>query len=274
MAPRYPDPAPRSRKYDVPGATIRSRQIKEHEILVRAERGEWVSLRLEESTGSVCILSDFGHWSYFWPPAHRGENLPKFLSRLCSDYAGGKFLGAALDVYDPQKTAAFIRETILEERRDGGLTKTQARDEWILSRDLDSFEIWWNETELSDASEMRCTSTDHSWTAFWDRLWKPFVRPELLNLAEEAEEVAPQTIRLDARSFADAARIREMERMNILADPAMGPFSREELGELVAELDGPRLDRALGAREVMRGEAAAYVVAPWTGDPPGEEGPR
>lgn len=76
------------------------------------------------------------------------------------------------------------------------------------------------------------------------------------------EMIGPETIRLDAGSFVDAQRIRTMERMNMQTDPARGPFSREELGELVAELDGARLDRALAARQVMRGDAATYVALP------------
>lgn len=166
------------------GAKVDVRRIEIDEIMVRLDNLGWASIRLQESTGSVSIQSDFGNWSYFWPPKHRTSSLASFLRGIDRGYAGGKFLGASLDVYDPEKTQKRIREHILESRRHGSssMTKKRARKEWDLSEDLGSFDIWWAETSLYDSSGLHSTSMSTDWSIFWDNVWVPFVRPALKDL--------------------------------------------------------------------------------------------
>lgn len=160
------------------------RTITEQEIAAWDENGSWVKLRFQEASGSVTILSDYGHWSFFWMPAHRSQKLPDFLAGLLADYAGGKFLGESLHVYDREETARGIKDYILECRRDDSMTRQEARGHWEEIGLLeDGFDAWCLETTIADAWEMHRTIMNPDWRNFWDRLWVPFLVPALRELS-------------------------------------------------------------------------------------------
>lgn len=161
--------------------------ITETEISASDSNGAWCKVRLQEDPGSVVILSDYGNWSNFWQPAHRSQKLPEFLAGLDADYAGGKFLGAGLDVYDEDRTRKTIAENILQSRREGDLSKDEARTHWNEIDLLDAgFDAWCQETTLPDAWEWGYgTIMEPDWRNFWDRLWVPFVVPALRELSKE-----------------------------------------------------------------------------------------
>lgn len=166
-----------------PGCTVKT--ITETEISA-SDGHAWVKVLLQEDTGSVVILSDYGNWSNLWLPDHRPDNLPAFLARLDADYAGGKFLGVALLVYDEDATRKGIVEHILEARRTLETTKEQAREHYDDLGFLDQgFDWWCGNTSLEDAWEWAPrTVMNHDWRNFWDRLWVPFVVPALCELGE------------------------------------------------------------------------------------------
>ena len=147
----------------------------------------WVQVRLQESTGFVSIASDYGHWTYHWMPAHRHDSLGHFLAQIDSGYAGRKFLGARLDVYDFRKSSRRIKDEILADRRCGLLSKDKAASEWnlVVLLEEQGFDSWYFETSLQDAAEFHCTVMDPAWTNFWERLWLPEIRPALAEWPED-----------------------------------------------------------------------------------------
>ena len=162
-------------------------------IIARVDNsfGEWAVIRFEESSGHVSIVSDFGSWSYGWPPRHRGPvSLGRFLAVINIGYMGGKMLGADIDVPDPVATEKSVKETIIEWRNDGSFTAEQAREEWDLADEIASsgIEYWLHQTSLHDAWEMPCTCMNNSWQMFWERLWEPLIRPELAKWPAKKEE--------------------------------------------------------------------------------------
>ena len=172
-----------------------------HAVQLRARsQHSWATLRFEERTGFTSIASDFGHWAFHWPPQHRGDrSLGYFLSSLDSDYAGGKFLGGSLNVTCPDKTRAYVRERICAWRREGGLSKERAREEWESSSLLgESIDAWMAETEITDAWDMICTRTNASWTMFWERMWAPLFRPALRKWPERQDEAQAYEQTLEA----------------------------------------------------------------------------
>ncbi|MEM1181199.1 MAG: hypothetical protein AAGM22_22845 [Acidobacteriota bacterium] len=154
------------------------------EIYAKAEQmGGWCYLRFQERTGFVSIASDFGHWTFHWPPYYRPDSLGHFLSCVDEGYAGRKFLGADYQHICNEATARAAKNTILRERREGYFGKLEAREEWDLAeeissgeRDLDSW-VW--VSEIKDAYELIEYAADGSWLAFWERVWEPHLRPAL-----------------------------------------------------------------------------------------------
>jgi len=165
-----------------------SETVELTKIRVRVDH-EYADVFYSERTGQVMIMSSFGHWSHYWARRHIGApSVARFLAELDSGYAGGKLLGAKYMVYDHARTKACIEEFILECRRDGGMTKGEARAEWEKLDILDDFGAgefafgqWYLETTFSDP-EVRSDKPDQRWQAFWDQIWEPWVRPALAEL--------------------------------------------------------------------------------------------
>lgn len=132
----------------------------------------WAILFLD-SIGCFAALSDYGDYAYRWPQAGWGPgDFRRFLLSCDRSYLFGKL--APRDEYDGQETLKLIRERIVEKRREGGLTKEQARAEMDLleEHDLDSedgFSRWMDDTILGDAWEMACQSPPAQAVAFMDR---------------------------------------------------------------------------------------------------------
>jgi len=159
-------------------------------IFVREPGGlGWGILRFSEEDAFVSIQSDYGNWSHVWPKRHLGRpSVAAFLAEVECDYAGDKMLGADRDVYDEERTVKWIKEWILECRREGAWTGDRAREEWELLGLLEErgFDAWCWETSIDDACGMRRERIDRSFKMFWDRIWEPHIRPELRRFAEQA----------------------------------------------------------------------------------------
>jgi len=153
-----------------------------HEIYVRNEQSAWCKL-LWQDNGWVIILSDYGHWAFWW--GHRGEgvSVPAFLAKLDRDYMGGKMMGQALREFSLKSTVQAIRETIISDRKTCGMTKEEAEGEWELVQRLEdgdlSFESWYGESSMVDGYECHRTEVCGTWDCFWNRLWVPLVVPVL-----------------------------------------------------------------------------------------------
>lgn len=139
---------------------------------------------LWQDDGRVILVSSYGNWSYFW--SHRGDrSVPEFLVDLDIDYMGSKMLGCESQEFDDKGTSQAIRETILEYRREGSITKEQARSEWEEVECLEDgeydFRQWYEASEHlgPDCYELRRTKTNSNWYWFWKRIWEPLIQPEL-----------------------------------------------------------------------------------------------
>lgn len=162
-------------------------------VLPSLPKGEdsW-SIVFVDSTGCVAVLSDYGDWCYRWVTKHCGfDDFRKFLVQADWGYVAMKLgLGRedALRVYDGEATRKNIRRRIREARRDGSLSKKQARDEWELAgsdiedNGLVGFHEWYQHTKFSDAYECavyRMSHGLHHWvTVSFPRL-KEVLRAEL-----------------------------------------------------------------------------------------------
>ena len=155
-----------------------------NEIIVQNDnRCEWARLLWEESTGRVFLVTAWGSWSYCW--THIGEKtLQKFLGGLDIGYAGGKFLGSSLYEHSPESTLQAIRETILRDRREGGLTKAEAAEEWEHAERLEQghymdFREWCENSSMDCAYEFSRKEMVGTWESFWNRIWVPKIQPIL-----------------------------------------------------------------------------------------------
>ncbi len=194
--------------------TVEVTEIQMTQIVVRT-RNSWAKLRYQESTGFVSIQSDYGSWSNSW--CHYGDRpLASFLLEINRDYAGGKFLGAAIDVFDVGESIQSVKRHILDCRREtapgvaeveefdraqwqrkydqwaGGIgrypgigpevrswTKTRAREEWRLTALIEEsqrLDEWYAETSIDDAIEI-AHSTRMDHS--WCQFWDLFWEPHI-----------------------------------------------------------------------------------------------
>ncbi|QRK06029.1 hypothetical protein JQX13_38780 [Archangium violaceum] len=137
--------------------------------VLRSKHG-WAVI-LMDSTGVFSAVSDWGNFGHWW--SHHGHKdfreffLGKDFARWPS-YCAGKFRPE--QVYDEEKTFQGIRRRILEWRRDGSLSKEEARREWdhfvevacgqhfmewkdVNSISKEDFHEWYDGTGMPDASE-------------------------------------------------------------------------------------------------------------------------
>jgi hypothetical protein len=123
------------------------------------------------STGFFAAVSDYGNYAFAWR-SMGVDDARKFFLRAPDDwcYFAGKLGGAHAREYDGVATRLAIREEIIRLRRDGGLTRDEARAEWELAEgNIEDSEvwlgIWWSRTKI-DATELRRTRLDASLEAF------------------------------------------------------------------------------------------------------------
>ena len=164
-----------------------------HEISVATGSWNWARLLMEESTGRVVIVSDYGDWSYCWTSI--GErSLAEFLHGLNSQYMGEKLLGSGLRSHDDDSTIKGLRNLIVEYRKDGVLTKEEAAAEWEYVKQYEDgwgdFRWWCDQTEFFDCPyDYSIYQPVACWTEFWNRIWTPLIKPALREIyVSEANE--------------------------------------------------------------------------------------
>tara|TARA_A100001391_G_scaffold43014_1_gene25001 strand:+ start:412 stop:972 length:561 start_codon:yes stop_codon:yes gene_type:complete len=162
------------------GVTIKTTTF--HEIMAVSDGWGWARLLWEDATGRVNINSDYGDWSYCWT-AIGTKTLAQFLNQLSSGYMGEKMLGVGLREHSDGKTVAYIRKAIIRDRKDGELTKEEAKEEWTNVKyygdgDWD-FRMWCGETSYEDPWGFACDDVNGQWVSFWDHIWVPLIKPAL-----------------------------------------------------------------------------------------------
>lgn len=133
----------------------------------------------------LTIQSSFGNVGYFW--SHMGSPACTFFTQTSRDYVVDKLWGEHSRVFDAEKTEEQMRRMILEERRRGSHTKSEARDIYNAVQDLSTFETL---ERFCDAyAEYSCllewchigdipfvNVINPQAAAFWEKLWPEFLQ--------------------------------------------------------------------------------------------------
>lgn len=171
---------------------------------VRSGEGSlaWGDITLICGTHSVSFVatSDYGTFDYRW--THCGGDPKKFLCKLDFQYAMKKLTGGKLYIPDPSKYGDEIKESIINSRKEEGLTKEQARTAWsemlsILDEysegDLFFHALYDHELfdkVFGDYEYMpRATQPDHCAVDFWNEIWKPFINSLRKELSLEDKQL-------------------------------------------------------------------------------------
>lgn len=174
---------------------------------VRGEHREWARFWLTDD-GCLTILSDFGNYGYWWWDI-ADSDFREFLIGCDNDYVMRKLADGRRE-FDGEATVKRIRDWIVRLRRDGDLSREDAAFEWNLvhpkpdalpwrspdergafscmTNEVEAHE-WYQQTRLSDATELLEYSLPVQLQMFMQRLWPLFV--EQLDAELDAEEETP-----------------------------------------------------------------------------------
>lgn len=150
-------------------------------------RGEWAFIYLDEEKGTFSAISSFGNYAHIW--SHRGgETLKEFLRDLEFDYFMGKTRGLERERFDFKATIKGMETFVKDQRRQGALSKEEARDAWDDIEALeygDSVDLFVADVYDSDAI---CTAYGHDFegvivnspdpqcVGFWEAIWPEFLK--------------------------------------------------------------------------------------------------
>lgn len=168
---------------------------------VRTEDGRrWLGTFLITHDGLVACNTDYGSYSYWWMSTGC-DDIRAFLVKIDTGYLLGKF--SPHDEYDGDATEKNVRRTILRMRREGSLTKEEARKEFdrLSEHELDSetgFAFWYRDTDLGDAWEFAVYGPKPEAVAFTENVWPAFVRRLREEMANEAKATATGLARVGA----------------------------------------------------------------------------
>ena len=122
--------------------------------------GQGWGIFLLDSTGMFTCVTDYGNYAYKWTD-HGMDDFRKFVIQIDWHYTMEKLWDGRSKEFDGKQTVQAIERHIIEYRREGYYTKEFARKEWDLLQEQHSsyfshehdFMLWYEETELQDASE-------------------------------------------------------------------------------------------------------------------------
>lgn len=149
----------------------------------------------KESCQVLCN-SDYGHYAYGW--THCGMNPKKFLCRLDMQYAMNKLTNGKLYEPDVDEYENDIKNSIIESRRSGNLTETEARIAWnemcLLVDEYGCSSILFNELYNHPLFSKVFGSFENmpnserirpECQGFWDKIWIPFIEQLRLEINNE-----------------------------------------------------------------------------------------
>jgi hypothetical protein len=140
-------------------------------------RGCGFTLELHEN-GLLVVHGEFGVWRYRWWSRGGPRSLAAFCLNIDQGYAYGKLCNLPRqDDYDA--TAAGVKALIIELRKDGEMSKADAREEWDKLESCDSSEEWMQTTDFDAPWEHTCTMPDPTFRDFWETTWVPCIQPAL-----------------------------------------------------------------------------------------------
>lgn len=168
-----------------------SKTLRQYDL--RTDKGRWLARVVICDDGYFSTVSDYGNYGFWWGAA--GDCFRSFLCRLEPDYLCGKL--APETVYYGQETEKNIRRRILEWRRDGSLSRDDARREWDLIGEVDidrleGFTLWYQDTRLPDASELAEYGHSKQALAFCEVAWPVLCAALRAELAAEAKQATTE----------------------------------------------------------------------------------
>ena len=218
-------------------ASSSTRTATYHQITAR-NYGEFGTILLPcpatFGSGRLLIDSTFGVYGYCWTHIGATTSFPEFLVGLDMDYMGIKMLGRDFYEYDYSETRKEIRKHIKRLRREKGLTREEADEEWAMSENVScefSYYDWLAESKLPDvygfeSGDLLVKVPNHQWRGFWEKLWVPLFVPELRKLAQECAA----RLEFERRECDEMRRLSEKWRVGDNARKAACKLSRENDG--------------------------------------------
>ncbi len=105
------------------------------------EIDSWSVWFVDEDTGSLMVIGDYGNWAHTWGHAgrsSRGKNDFRLeLLRFDGWYIGNKLSVDVARVFNGEKTTQAVRRWVVEARRGRSIDRTRARELWDDAGDLD-----------------------------------------------------------------------------------------------------------------------------------------
>jgi len=152
----------------------------------------WAKISLDEATGCVGIISDYGNWGYWWTN-HGRESLKHFLTEVDKHYAWEKFTSRRRE-YNHSRTIEKMKEEIQRQLEEEIIDEDHS---YNANTHLDFVEF---ESEdilcqaVYDSPELTSIFGDEPWELlekdedpqfimFFERLWPVFIE----HLKEEIE---------------------------------------------------------------------------------------
>jgi len=155
--------------------------------LVRAaKQGEWAYITINERLGLFQACSSYGNFAYCWTAIGKGT-LKEFLADLNFDYFFGKVAASRGERFSAAKSAEAMKTFAREIRRDGAITKSQARGVYdVAERAAEAHD----EREFFDIIDDRDVyalydgdfhgiarhERDPQCVGFWEHIWPEFLK--------------------------------------------------------------------------------------------------
>jgi hypothetical protein len=123
--------------------TKRSTATSYH-FAIRPEGYGWAICTVNDESGELQVMSDWGHWAYRWHVEHIGRpSLTHFIGERSRDgrhYLADKLTSSDRNLryrFSPEKTIADMCARICEKRREGKIARELARELWDALGDLE-----------------------------------------------------------------------------------------------------------------------------------------
>jgi len=159
---------------------------------VRVGIGNWGDFYLDGNT--LLIHSDFGAYAFSW--GRPGKEIRRFLIGCETDYVASKLVPSFWRrPVDPEATIRCVRQSLLERRREGAITREFAREEWDRAADIEdeiSLYRWWEETKLENASFLiESIEIPPALSGMFKWIWPTFIEQLKAELAEQERGPVP-----------------------------------------------------------------------------------
>lgn len=158
-------------------------------VRLRLNKGwDYVWFSYDEDKGFIQISSSYGTWSYVWSAMGEGVKLSEFFQKASDSYLVDKFFGAShKEYFDSDQADRDIRKEIARDRRDGNLTKTEARELIDAVQDMvDDFDSNYENDRSRFLDAFADVEVLQQWRPeYWDNSWGMMPTGKYLTLKNE-----------------------------------------------------------------------------------------